>query len=57
MLLVGKGIELVEEFMNLHIAANVGFTVVLFLAVYGTYFLATWLSCRQMAAEPAERKE
>lgn len=56
-LLVGKGIELVEEFMNLHIAANVGFTVVLFLAVYGTYFLATWLSCRQMAAEPAEREE
>ena len=44
-LLVGKGMEIVEEFMNLHISTNVGITVVLFLIVYGSYFLATYLSC------------
>lgn len=56
-LLVDKGMELVEEFMNLYIATNIGFTVLLFLAVYGVYFLATYLSCRQMTAEPAQRRE
>ena len=49
--------ELVEGFMNLPIATNIGFTLLLFLAVYGSYFLATFLSCRQMTAEPAVRPE
>ena len=56
-LLVRKGMELVEGFMNLPIATNIGFTLLLFLAVYGSYFLATFLSCRQMTAEPAVRPE
>ena len=30
--------------MNLPIATNIGFTLLLFLAVYGSYFLATFLS-------------
>ena len=50
-LLVGKGMEIVEEFMNLHISTNVGITVVLFLIVYGSYFLATYLSCKRMVIE------
>ena len=50
-LLVGKGMEIVEGFMNLHISTNVGITVVLFLIVYGSYFLATYLSCKRMVIE------
>ena len=53
-LLVGKGMEIVEEFMNLHISTNVGITVVLFLIVYGSYFLATYLSCKRMVTEQKE---
>lgn len=53
-LLVGKGMEIVEEFMNLHISTNVGITVILFLIVYGSYFLATYLSCKRMVIEQDE---
>lgn len=53
-LLIGKGMEIVEEFMNIHIATNVGLTVILFLIVYGSYFIATYLSCKQMITEPKE---
>ena len=53
-LLLGKGMEIVEEFMNLHISTNVGITVVLFLIVYGSYFLATYLSCKRMVIEQDE---
>ena len=49
--LMGKAMEIVEEFMNIHISANLGFTVVLFLVVYGSYFLATYLSCKRMVVE------
>ena len=45
-LLVGKGMEIV--------ATNVGITVVLFLIVYGSYFLATYLSCKRMVIEQDE---
>ncbi len=48
---INKGKALVEEFMNLYISTNIGFTVVLFLIIYGSYFLATYLSCRQMIME------
>ena len=43
--------EIVEEFMNIHIATNVGLTVILFLIVYGSYFIATYLSCKRMITE------
>ena len=46
-----KAIETVEEFMNIHISTNVGFTAALFLLVYGVYFLAAYLSCRRMVRE------
>lgn len=49
--LMGKAMEIVEEFMNIHIVANMVFTVVLFLVVYGSYFLATYLSCKRMVME------
>ena len=50
-LLIAKGMEIVEEFMNIHIATNVGLTVILFLIVYGSYFIATYLSCKRMITE------
>ena len=53
-LLIGKGMEIVEEFMNIHIATNVGLTVILFLVVYGSYFIATYLSCKRMVTEQKE---
>ena len=43
--------EIVEEFMNIHIATNVGLTVILFLIVYGSYFIATYISCKRMITE------
>lgn len=49
-LLIKEAMAVVEEFMNLHIAANVGFTVILFLLIYGSYFLASYLSCKGMIA-------
>ena len=49
--LMGKAMEIVEEFMNIHISANLRVTVVLFLVVYGSYFLATYLSCKRMVVE------
>lgn len=50
-LLMSKAMELVEEFMNIHIATNIGITLIFFLVVYGTYFLATFFSCNRMITE------
>ena len=44
----------VEEFMNIHIATNIGLTIVLFLLVCGSYFLATYLSCKRIVTEQRE---
>lgn len=41
----------VEEFLNMHIATNIGGTVLMFLIVYGGYFIATYLSCKHMVME------
>lgn len=54
--LMGKAMEIVEEFMNIHIVANMVFTVVLFLVVYGSYFLATYLSCKRMVMEHRNKR-
>ncbi|MDE7133629.1 MAG: ABC transporter permease, partial [Lachnospiraceae bacterium] len=54
--LMGKAMEIVEEFMNIHIAANMVFTVSLFLVVYGSYFLATYLSCKRMVMEHQNKR-
>ncbi len=54
--LMGKAMEIVEEFMNIHISTNLGFTVVLFLVVYGSYFLATYLSCKRMVVEHQNKR-
>ena len=54
--LMGKAMEIAEEFMNIHISTNLGFTVVLFLVVYGSYFLATYLSCKRMVVEHQNKR-
>ena len=54
--LMGKAMEIVEDFMNIHISTNLGFTVVLFLVVYGSYFLATYLSCKRMVIEHQNKR-
>ncbi len=54
--LMGKAMEIVEEFMNIHISTNMIFTVVLFLVVYGSYFLATYLSCKRMVIEHQNKR-
>ena len=53
---MGKAMEIVEEFMNIHISTNMVFTVVLFLVVYGSYFLATYLSCKRMVMEHQNKR-
>lgn len=52
--LIGKAMAVVEEFMNIHIATNIGLTIVLFILVYGSYFLATYLSCKRIVTEQRE---
>jgi putative ABC transport system permease protein len=49
--LIQKAIELVEEFIGVQISANMIFTALMFLVVYGSYFLATYLSCKRMIIE------
>ena len=49
--LIDKAMIVVEEFMNIHISTNIGLTIVLFLIVYGSYFLATYLSCKRIVTE------
>lgn len=49
--LIKEAMTVVEEFMNIHISTNLIFTVLLFLVVYGSYFLATYLSCKRMVTE------
>lgn len=48
---ISKMMAIIEEFLNMHIATNIGFTVIMFLIVYGGYFLATYLSCKRMVQE------
>lgn len=48
---IRKVTGIIEDFMNMHIAANLGITIVLFLIIYGGYFVATYLSCKQMLQE------
>lgn len=55
-ILMGKAMEIVEEFMNIHISTNMIFTVILFLVVYGSYFLATYLSCKRMVMEHQNKR-
>lgn len=50
-LLMSKAMELVENFMNIHISTNIVLTVILFLVIYGSYFLVTYLSCKRMVSE------
>lgn len=49
--LIDKAMTVVEEFMNIHISTNIGLTILLFLFVYGSYFLATYLSCKRIVTE------
>ena len=55
-ILVQKAMEIVEDFMNIHISTNMIFTILLFLVVYGSYFLATYLSCKRMVTERQNEK-
>lgn len=54
--LMNKAMEIVEDFMNIHISANVIFTVIFFLIIYGSYFLAAYLSCKQMVKENQNKR-
>ena len=49
--LIEKVIILIENFMNMYIAANIGITVIMFIIVYGGYFLATYILCKRMIQE------
>lgn len=48
---IGKMIALAENFINMHIAANIGITVILFILIYGGYFFATYSVCKRMISE------
>jgi len=39
------------EFLNINISINMMFTVVVFLVVYGGYFITTYLACKKMINE------
>ncbi len=44
-------IKLIEGFMNLHVATNLSITIILFLAIYGLYFVATYMSSKAIIRE------
>lgn len=48
---IGKVAAIVENFMNMHISAHLGITVLLLIIVYGGYFLSTYLACKRMVQE------
>ncbi len=48
---IGKVSAVFEDFMNMHISANLGVTVILLIVVYGGYFLATYFACKRMVQE------
>lgn len=48
---IGEITKIVEEFLNIHISTNIWVTVLVFLIVYGGYFLATYLSCKHIVIE------
>lgn len=49
--LISKAMAVMEEFMNIHISTNIGLTIILFLIIYGGYFLATYLSSKRIVTE------
>ena len=49
--LTEKAMTVVEKFLNIHISTNIGLTVIMFLIIYGGYFLATYLSAKRMVTE------
>lgn len=49
--LIEKVIILIENFMNMYIATNIGITVILFIIVYGGYFIVTYILCKRMIQE------
>lgn len=44
-------IKLIEVFMQLHIATNLSITIILFVAIYGLYFIATYMSSKALIKE------
>ena len=48
---IKKITAIAEEFLHMHISANIGITVLMLLLVYGGYFAVTYLSCRNMIME------
>lgn len=48
---IGEITKIVEEFLNMHISTNIWVTVLVFLIVYGGYFIATYLSCKHIVIE------
>lgn len=48
---IKKMIEIVESFLNMNIAVNMIFTIIVFLVIYGTYFIITYLSCKRIVKE------
>lgn len=49
-----KIISKISVSLGLNIGANVGFTILLLLVIYGGYFLVTYFSCRNMIAGKVE---
>ncbi|RDU24207.1 ABC transporter permease [Anaerosacchariphilus polymeriproducens] len=47
-------LRIVEGFLNMSVSMNILVTVILFLIVYGGYFLATYYTCKRMVEEKFE---
>ena len=52
---IEQRIPQIAQALNIQdISTNIGLTIVLFLLVYGSYFLATYLSCKRIVTEQRE---
>lgn len=47
-------LKIVEIFLNMNVTTNIIFTIILFLLIYGGYFLACYITCRRIIEEKIE---
>lgn len=48
---IKKAITIIEDFINVSISVNMTFTIIVFLVIYSSYFIITYIACRRMISE------
>lgn len=54
---IKEALVIAEGFLNIHISANVGVTLIMFVLIYGGYLMTTYFSCKHMVQEKNLKRE